>query len=211
MLARSLVLFAAFFAIIQSVNSEASAQEDSVQDLVKGLSLRGVNPVPPKDGDHNSGRVSLDQFKSNLGKLRAPAFGRPEVTTSEEERAEIQTYIEEQALAAIDIEVYFDTGSADIRQQSLPDVTKLGLALRDPQLEGGTFLIVGHTDARGSARSNLLLSQRRAQSVRDYLVKGFSIDERQLIAVGYGEEQLKFPASPNAEQNRRVQVVNVGG
>ena len=52
-------------------------------------------------------------------------------------------------------------------------------------------------------------AEERAQSAKDFLVKNFNIDSYQLIAVGYGEEQLKNSADPNAAENRRVQIVNV--
>jgi OOP family OmpA-OmpF porin len=65
----------------------------------------------------------------------------------------------------------------------------------------------GHTDARGSDDYNQRLSERRAASVRDYLVdKG--IDAARLSAVGYGEAK---PVADNdsdegREQNRRVEL-----
>jgi len=40
-------------------------------------------------------------------------------------------------------------------------------------------------------------------------VQNFHIDAQSLIAVGYGEEQLKEPADPTAAVNRRVQVANL--
>ncbi len=96
-----------------------------------------------------------------------------------------------------------------IRPQSLADLTKLGLALRDPKLASSDFLIVGHTDALGTDKYNLRLSQKRADSVRSFLVKAFNIEARRLIAIGYGEEKLKVPNAPEADENRRVQIVNL--
>jgi hypothetical protein len=67
-----------------------------------------------------------------------------------------------------------------------------------------------HRDPAGSNRYNLNLSQRRARSVRDYLVaQGLTTD--QLNTVGYGETRLVTPRAwgdqPGAEMNRRVVFV----
>ena len=61
-----------------------------------------------------------------------------------------------------------------------------------------------------SGERNMTLSERRAEAVRDYLVGHFSIGASRLIAIGYGEERLKNTADPDAAENRRVEVVNLG-
>jgi hypothetical protein len=45
--------------------------------------------------------------------------------------------------------------------------------------------------------------------VREFLIKKFEIAPDQLVAVGFGEEQLKNADDPDAGENRRVQVVNM--
>jgi len=70
-------------------------------------------------------------------------------------------------------------------------------------------VIEGHTDNVGSDKSNLALSQRRANAVRDYIIKNFKIDRKRLAAKGYGESK---PIADNAtaegrEQNRRIEAV----
>jgi hypothetical protein len=70
-------------------------------------------------------------------------------------------------------------------------------------------MVAGHTDGRGSAEYNLGLSNARAKSVREFLIKKFDIAPDQLVAVGFGEEQLKNADDPDAGENRRVQVVNM--
>ena len=61
--------------------------------------------------------------------------------------------------------------------------------------------IEGHTDDIGDDRSNLLLSQKRAQEVKKYLIsKNISADRLQ--ATGYGEQKPKVPNSSN--ENRRI-------
>lgn len=151
------------------------------------------------------------KLRSVIGKLRAPAFGAPatETVTTREEREEIQEVIKADALPQLDIEIFFDYNSAKIRAKSLPDLTKLGLALRDKRLAGANFIIIGHTDASGGEAYNLALSKKRAVSVRQFLTETFEVDGKNLIAIGYGEEQLKRPDAPKAAENRRVQFVNL--
>ena len=76
---------------------------------------------------------------------------------------------------SIDVEVNFDYGSANIGQSALPYVTALGKALSNDDLKGSTFVIAGHTDGAGSAAFNQELSERRANSIKRYLVDHYSI------------------------------------
>ena len=112
-------------------------------------------------------------------------------------------------LPSVDIEVYFEYNSAEITSKAVATLAILGRALTDPRLAKGRFLIGGHTDARGDPRANLLLSARRAESVRRFLIEQFGIDDRRLVGRGFGDQQLKLPGRPAASENRRVQVVNL--
>lgn len=111
----------------------------------------------------------------------------------------------------IDLTVYFAFNSAQIEPNAAVVLGNLGQALRHPDLRGQRFGIFGHTDAVGSAQYNLELSARRADSVRQFLIATFSIGPDALLAVGYGFERLKNPRNPYADENRRVQVVNLTG
>jgi outer membrane protein OmpA-like peptidoglycan-associated protein len=124
-----------------------------------------------------------------------------------EERKEIVDVVKENDLPAIDLEVFFEFDSAEITPAALPTLETLGAALGADQLKGSIFLVAGHTDAKGSDAYNRGLSDARAKSVRGLLIEMFQIDPTQLVAVGFGEEQLKN--KPFAGENRRVQVVNM--
>lgn len=126
-----------------------------------------------------------------------------------EERNEIATVVEENDLPAIDLEVFFNFDSAEIAPAALPILKKLGAALSDAKLKGSVFLVAGHTDAKGPDAYNLRLSDARAKSVQAFLVENFHIDPKQLVALGFGEEQLKDKQNPLSGENRRVQVVNM--
>ncbi len=116
---------------------------------------------------------------------------------------------ETKQVPSVDFEVTFTYDSADITPQAVPILTTLGRALKDAALADDAFLIAGHTDAKGGRDYNQALSQRRAESVRKYLVDNFGIDPAKLVAKGYAFEHLKNPKQPRAAENRRVQVVNL--
>ena len=109
----------------------------------------------------------------------------------------------------IDMEITFDYNSATISAAAQPAVQALGKALSNPDLKGSTFIVAGHTDAAGGEAYNQGLSERRADSVKRYLVEKFGLAGAELVTVGYGESRLKDAAHPLDAANRRVQVVNM--
>jgi len=102
--------------------------------------------------------------------------------------------------------VYFDTNKATIKSVSFKLLDEVAQAMQDnPTIH---VEIQGHTDSQGDDDFNLKLSQRRAESVRDYLVKKKVAADR-MAPKGYGEE---VPIADNRTndgraQNRRVEFV----
>ena len=109
----------------------------------------------------------------------------------------------------IDLDIQFDYNSAEISTNSLPAVQSLGQALSNANLKGSTFVVAGHTDAIGGEAFNQGLSERRADSIKKYLVDKFGIAGSDLVTVGYGKDKPKDPNAPMDPINRRVQVVNM--
>jgi outer membrane protein OmpA-like peptidoglycan-associated protein len=109
----------------------------------------------------------------------------------------------------IDLEIHFDYNSADISRDSMPSVQELGKALSNASLKGSTFVVAGHTDAIGGEAFNLGLSERRADTIKNYLVSKFGIAGSDLVTVGYGKDKPKDANAPMDPINRRVQVVNM--
>ncbi len=110
-----------------------------------------------------------------------------------------------QQIALLATSIYFDTNSDRIKNISFANIDKIvGLMKKIPTVK---FVIEGHTDDRNSDRYNLYLSQRRAASVRKYMVKQ-GIPADRLQSKGYGESRPKFSNS-NAggrQLNRRVEI-----
>ena len=82
---------------------------------------------------------------------------------------------------SIDLEINFEYNSATI--SSVAQVTALGQALTSPDLKGSTFVLAGHTDAKGADSYNLGLSERRADAVKRFLTQKFR-DRREQFGDG---------------------------
>jgi outer membrane protein OmpA-like peptidoglycan-associated protein len=107
-----------------------------------------------------------------------------------EERKKVIEVVRHDDLPSIDVEVFFAYDSSSILPEALPKLITLGQALSDPELRGSSFLIAGHTDARGSDYYNLALSNARAEAVKRFLVSNFHLEPESLITLSFGEEQL---------------------
>ncbi len=183
---------------------QARAGDDvSEEQIVKALTpqkaplTRGLSMGPQADQAPNPAETKL------INSVR----GRSTRSLSSTEREEIATIAKDKP--NIDLTITFNYNSADVSAKSLPEVQKLGRALTNPDLKGSTFLLAGHTDAAGSDNYNQDLSERRADSIKRYLMENFHIAPADLVTVGYGKSKLKDPSQPLAEVNRRVQVVNM--
>jgi hypothetical protein len=110
--------------------------------------------------------------------------------------------------ASFDVTLNFPFNSAEITADSREKLARVATALTDPSTIKLGIIVSGHTDAQGSAEYNQLLSERRAQAVRQFLISEHGIDPKRLAAKGYGKSQLLLPSDPNNELNRRVQFQN---
>jgi outer membrane protein OmpA-like peptidoglycan-associated protein len=105
--------------------------------------------------------------------------------------------------------VNFAYNSAELKPESLPVLDTAGQLLVDvPEMR---VRIEGHTDADGSDSYNLDLSQRRAESVRTYLLQRFNLDPLRVEARGFGETApIASNDTPEGKAlNRRVEFVIV--
>jgi outer membrane protein OmpA-like peptidoglycan-associated protein len=111
---------------------------------------------------------------------------------------------------SIDLYIPFEYNSDKLTTEAMLTLKRLGAALKDPRLKGYRFKIAGHTDAKGSAEYNQKLSERRAASVRNYLVFQYDLEISRIEVEGFGKTQLLDPSQPEDGINRRVQVINIG-
>jgi len=102
-------------------------------------------------------------------------------------------------------DVLFDTGSYSLRSESRSTLVEMSRVFN--RYNDTTIAVDGHTDSVGSSSSNQVLSERRAGSVRGYLVDQ-GVSSSRIIARGYGETQPKASNdTPEGRQlNRRVEL-----
>jgi outer membrane protein OmpA-like peptidoglycan-associated protein len=176
-----------------------AAEERSADEIIKALKppriTRGLT-TSPADAARNAQETKF------VNSLR----NRPTRSLTVAERDQITSIAKKRP--GIDLEVNFDYNSDNIGSKAVPQVTALGEALASPDLKAGTFILAGHTDAKGSDTYNQGLSERRAEAVKQFLAEKYGIDANNLVTVGYGKSQLKNPDGPFASENRRVQVIN---
>jgi OOP family OmpA-OmpF porin len=121
----------------------------------------------------------------------------------------IETKYAEQITEAVSSKSYaiqFETGSATIKPASyrmLDEIFESAVVA-----EGLKLGVYGHTDNKGSDDVNVPLSQKRAESVRAYLLKK-GLKQNQIEAKGYGSEKPIADNSTEAgrSKNRRVEIV----
>lgn len=102
-------------------------------------------------------------------------------------------------------EILFDVNKSTIKSSSATVLEELGIALKEnPKVKVN---IIGHTDSDGKEADNLKLSQQRAESVKTYLNKNFSIENNRMTTEGKGESEPLFTTNTEEakKQNRRVE------
>ncbi len=177
---------------------DANVSADQILGALKPKPLtRSLSAAPQDDPSVKAREIGfLDTVRNR--KTRSLSLGE------REEIAEIAS-----SKPKIDLEIQFDYNSAEIRKASMASVEALGQALTDPALKGSTFVVAGYTDGIGGDAFNQDLSERRADTIKRYLVEHYGITGGDLVTVGYGKTKLKDAANPADRVNRRVQVVNM--
>jgi len=106
-----------------------------------------------------------------------------------------------------EIKVTFDTSKAIIKDEFKSEVAKVATLAK--QYPTAQIEIQGYTDSSGRAANNKVLSQARADAVKDLLINGYGVDASRIVANGYGSAN---PIADNKTvvgraQNRRVIAV----
>jgi len=177
----------------------SSAQGPSSEEIINSLAPKKIKTrsITPKVGLSTEDRSFVSGLKK---KTRGIVV---------EERERLAEVIAANDLPSLDLEIFFAYDSSAIAPEAVGGLVQLGRALSDPRMSDADLVVSGHTDARGSDAYNQNLSEDRAFSVKRFLVENFGVTAARLIAVGYGEELLKNTASPEADENRRVTIVNL--
>lgn len=172
----------------------------SVDDVATGAGMadfvRTVLIAGEKDSDGDGVYDSVDRCPGTPKGTKVDQYGCPIAKKIQVGK----TYVFEG--------VQFEVNKADLKASAFPILDQVANALKaEPDIK---VLINGHTDSTGKRDYNIDLSQRRAESVKNYLVsKGVSAER--LTATGYGPDRpvASNDTTEGRAQNRRVEFVPV--
>jgi outer membrane protein OmpA-like peptidoglycan-associated protein len=194
------LILAAVIALPSGIGIALAAEQPSAEDIIRALKpprlTRGLS-VAPRDTARN---VDDQRFIETLR-------NRTSRSLTSDERSRLAAMVQDKP--SIDLEINFEFNSAVIGPRAAQQVKALGEALTSADLKGRTFVLAGHTDAKGDTNYNQSLSEQRSDAVKRYLVDKYGIEASQLLTVGHGKVRLKNATRPFAAENRRVQIVNV--
>jgi outer membrane protein OmpA-like peptidoglycan-associated protein len=108
------------------------------------------------------------------------------------------------------LNILFDFDRDTLTRDDVRVLHTLGKAMTSPQLQGHSFKLEGHTDAKGTWEYNIGLSQRRANRVQSFLMDNYGIGSWQLMTEAWGKSRPLPNIDPENGRNRRVEIVNVG-
>jgi len=160
-------------------------------DKNKVKNVKAVNEViykKPKDSDADGIIDSLDKCPNTPKNVLVNHYGCPIIKT---------------------LRINFDFNKANIKKIYYSQIEKVAIAMKNnPKLK---IEIDGYTDNIGSKEYNLKLSLKRAQAVKDILVKKYGINPKRIVVKGFGE---KYPLLPNTTPtnralNRRVEIIDI--
>jgi outer membrane protein OmpA-like peptidoglycan-associated protein len=182
-----------------AVAADPAASAPTTEEISRGLKIRGL----PTLGNAPAAPPGSEVTPASVGSVPPPHEIRQRPVHSAASRPPA-------APPSVTLKtITFEFGSAQLRPESIETLRNLGNALnQDPDKK--VFLIEGHTDRSGSRVYNDELSKRRADAVKDYLVKDMGVSADRLQTVGKGFSEPANQRQPYSGENRRVVVVNTG-
>jgi outer membrane protein OmpA-like peptidoglycan-associated protein len=179
---------------------------DKDADGIADLNDKCQSEAEDRDGfEDEDGCPELDNDKDGIADMKDKCPGAPETLNKFEDEDGCPDNVKEVVKTMVLKGVNFKTASAELTFESyrvLDDIVPQIQASQDNQFE-----VAGHTDNRGNATKNQMLSQARAQSVANYFI-GKGVDSKRLKVIGYGSSR---PIGPNTSAegralNRRVEL-----
>jgi choice-of-anchor C domain-containing protein len=134
-----------------------------------------------------------------------PAIDNVSVAALDDPPLEL-TENEEEIQVSLSAGVLFDTGKYHLKADATKELQKLALLLEEHP--GLPILIEGHTDSEGTPEANQVLSENRANAVRQWLTSNAGIAPARIMTKGYGET-VPVASNDSAEgrqKNRRVEI-----
>jgi outer membrane protein OmpA-like peptidoglycan-associated protein len=177
---------------------QASAAALAQQQAAQAAAEQAARDRAAAQADAEKARQAAAQAEAEKGQLRAQLLAQL--------NSILQTRDSARGLIVNMSDVLFDTGSSTLKPGAREKLAKIsGILLAHPGL---TMQIEGHTDSVGSDEYNQQLSERRADSVRDFLAEQ-GVPASSISARGFGKTQpVATNDTPEGRQrNRRVELV----
>jgi outer membrane protein OmpA-like peptidoglycan-associated protein len=158
-----------------------------------------------QSGSNRTGAVVGAAAGAAIGAAIGHRMDQQEKELREIQGVEVTRPSEGEIAVRLTSDILFDLDSAALRPESRSTLREL--ASNFQRYPDEVIDVEGHTDSSGTTEHNQVLSERRANSVRDYLVDN-GVPSRSITAVGYGETRPKSTNStPEGRQlNRRVEI-----
>ncbi len=197
---------------MQEINEHAGQQAQEVRRLKQELADRDdqltalntqLQRMESRLGGVSEERVALQRRVDAQERLRSSVAALEATFTADEARVVRQG--DDVVLSLLGIKFPSGRSTIDASSSALMKKVQQGLAL----FPDASISVEGHTDANGSDSTNLILSQDRADAVRQYLVSNFRLNPEKVTSVGYGEAR---PVATNETaagrtRNRRIDLV----
>ncbi len=214
---KSLFAIAAIAAVLSGCETlDPYTGESETSKATKGALIGAAAGVVAglMSGDDAVERRQHALIGAGIGALAGGAVGNYMDKQEAELRAELQgtgvsvTRMGDNITLNMPGNVTFDTDSAALRPQFFGVLNSVGKVLTE--YDKTVVEVAGHTDSTGSDSHNMQLSQRRANTVGEYLYTQGIMDQR-IISVGMGEH---YPVADNStpegrQLNRRVEITLV--
>lgn len=197
---------------MKEINEHAAQQAQEMSRLKQELGDREdrlaaanaqAQKLESRLGGVSEERVALQRRVDAQERMRASIRALEDSFAADEARVVRQG--DDVVLSLLGIKFPSGRSTIDASSAALMKKVQQGLAL----FPGASISVEGHTDANGSDSTNLILSQDRADAVRQYLVSTFAMDPEKVTSVGYGEAR---PVATNETaagraRNRRIDLV----
>jgi peptidoglycan-associated lipoprotein len=169
-----------------------------------GCASKTVQPTQRAQGVSAGDQAGSDQEEARKRKEREARVIEEDLARArqERERQERERLLQEKMRAPV-TDIYFDYDSSAVKPEDLPKLKEVSDWLKANREV--SVMVEGHCDERGAIEYNLALGQKRAEVVKNHLLK-LGVDDKRIRTISYGKE---MPADPGHTEeawakNRRV-------
>lgn len=205
---KKIILFSLLFIGISLLllSCATTKQETNKSDLEKyNHTIATIDIYPDASIVGGSGYALLEQLELYYSKIRSDST----VIGYDQNGFNIQMdSLTGNIISRVSSDILFDFDKYELRPSEYSIIDAVLLQLQSNGLEKG-ISIIGHTDSIGTEQYNFLLSQKRANSVRDYITSRYQGTVKINNTLGLGESQpIKANDTPeNRQLNRRVEII----